>query len=93
MSTKTSLDSIGLEGGASVGLSISSYGLTRKDPEWLFGRLSIDVGKEVSIGFTPVLYNVGKDLPLFNNLWVGGFGNYGLTSKDKRIGLLLGAGL
>ena len=93
VSTKTSLDSIGLDGGASVGISTSSYGLTRKDPEWLFGRFSVDIGKEVSIGFTPLLYNVGKDLPLFNNLWIGGFGNYGLNSKDKRIGLLLGAGL
>ena len=91
--TSSSLTNISLEGSASLGLSLMSYGLSESDSLWRFNRLGLDIGEEISIGYTPALYNIGSDLPLFRNLWIGGFGHYGLKSKDKTLGLILGASL
>jgi hypothetical protein len=82
-----------LEGSASLGFSPMSYGLPREQPIWRFGRLSLDMGENISIGLTPVLYNIGKNLPLFDNLWSGGFIHYHLGNNQKTLGLILGASL
>jgi hypothetical protein len=89
----SSIDSLNWEGLASVGFSPISYGLSSKDLAWRFARISLDVGQEISVGLTPVLYNLGNNLPIFTNLWLGPFGHYGLADKQWGFGMLLGATL
>lgn len=76
---------LGLDAGASfkplhgeftpnVQLSFFSYGRTKVNPDWLF--LGLGAGyetqsKNVAVMITPLEYNVGKVLPLVNNLYVG----------------------
>ncbi len=89
----SSIESLNWEGNASVGFTAISYGLSSKDLAWRFGRLSLDIGREISIGFTPLLYNLGNDLPIFTNLWIGMFAHYGLADEQWGFGLTLGATL
>jgi len=89
----SSITNFDWEGMASLGFSPISYGLSSKDLAWRFGRLSFDIGQEISVGFTPVLYNLGNNLPVFNNLWLGLFGHYGLADNEWGFGLALGATL
>ena len=89
----SSIEKLEWDTGASVGFSPISYGLSSKELAWRFGRLSLDIGREVAVGFTPILYNVGENLPLFNNLWVGTFARYGLSDKNWSFGVILGATL
>ena len=89
----SSIENLHWEGASSVGLTVVSYGLSSKDLAWRFARLSFGIGQEVSIGFTPVLYNVGNDLPVLTNLWVGLSTHYGLTNKKWGTGVTIGANL
>jgi len=89
----STIGNLNWEGLASVGISAMSYGLSSKDLAWKFLRLSLDLGQEVSVGLTPVLYNIGNDIPLFTNLWIGPFGHYGLADNEWGFGLILGANL
>ena len=86
-------ENIKLEGGASLGFSPMSYGLPKEQPIWRFGRLSLDIGENISVGLTPVLYNLGKNLPLFDNLWSGAFVNIDINNNQKSLGIILGASL
>ncbi len=89
----SSIESLNWEGVASIGFTPVSYGLSSKELAWRFGRFSFDIGKEISIGFTPALYNIGNNLPVFTNLWVGLFAHYGLADERWGFGLTLGATL
>jgi len=55
-----------------VGVSVMSYGKTADDMTWRFLRVGIGaVGlDELSLSISPVMYNVGKPLPLISNLWI-----------------------
>ena len=89
----SSRESLKWEGNSSVGLTVISYGLTSKDLAWRFGRVSFDIGQEMAVGFTPVLYNMGNDLPILTNLWLGVATHYGLENNKWGFGLTIGASL
>jgi|GEM_PF-5189535 len=55
--------------GYSLGFSLLSYG-RRSDCEWRFFRFSLGALDDgLSIGFSPVSYNIGDLLPLVQDLW------------------------
>ena len=52
-------------------LSLFSYGKTKSNPEWTFLGFGLGyemVSKELAIVLTPVAYNIGKPLPLVDNV-------------------------
>ncbi len=57
-----------------VEITLSSYGRSKTNNEWLFGGIGIGyqtIAKEMDLHVTPVRYNVGYKLPLIDNLNVG----------------------
>ena len=93
IAAKSSLKDLKLKGIASLGISASSYGLSGNEPLWRFGKASINLSDQVSVGLSPFVYNIGKNLPLLDNLWIGPFADYGLSNKDIGFGINLGANL
>lgn len=93
---------IGLDGGAlitnssaeltpSVQLSLLSHGQTKKNPTWTF--VNVGVGyetqeKKAAVILAPVNFNVGKVLPLVDNLHVGPS-----VAVDNGANLFVGGGL
>jgi len=76
--------------GGSAGMSFMGYGHTKNDLSWRYPRLSFDYVEEPAIGITPVLYNLGENLPLISDLWVGPHVTWGF--KDEAfIGILVGS--
>jgi hypothetical protein len=74
-----------------LGVSLSSYGKTDDDITWRLFRIGTGISnKGFSLTFSPVLYNIGKVLPLISNTWVhvfmgGTFG--GLPDVQMGVGL------
>ncbi len=65
-----------------VGLSFSGHGSTVNDLNWRLFRFGIEPSPEkVGVSFCPGLYNVGKPLPLFSNIWIGPCYGYDGSSK------------
>jgi len=55
----------------SLGVSLSGYGSTPDDLSWRFLRAAVERSSlSPSLGLCPASYNLGKHLPLFNNIWV-----------------------
>jgi len=52
-------------------LSLFSYGKTKIDMDWKFISFGIGGSNNLKFDFTPVEWNVGKILPLINNLFIG----------------------
>jgi hypothetical protein len=70
-----------------IGLSFFSYGQTKVSPQWTFLTLGLGYATQQQapvIILSPINYNVGKDLPLVDNLHIGPSvsvdtaGNFGL---------------
>jgi hypothetical protein len=70
-----------------IGLSLFSYGQTKVSPQWSFLTLGVGYATQQQapvLILSPINYNVGKDLPLVDNLHVGPSvsvdtaGNFGL---------------
>ena len=78
--------------GVSLGFSFLAYGYSKKDTEWRFARLGlgIDTDKEIFISLEPVRYNIGKLIPIIDDLWLGVNGIY---NGDWGIGITLGTNL
>ena len=57
----------------SANISFMSYGQYKTTPDWSFlqAGLGYSSNKHVEFIFTPFTYNVGKHLPLMNNLYLG----------------------
>jgi hypothetical protein len=54
-----------------IGLSLSAYGQTKNDLRWRFFRVGVGTnGQDFSLSFTPILYNIGKNLPLVSNIYI-----------------------
>lgn len=45
--------------------------LESKNDKWSFIAPTFSISEKVKIGVTPVFYNVGKPLPLMDNVWLG----------------------
>ncbi len=55
-----------------IGMSLFSYGRTKRDMDWRFITLQAGGNNEhLSLGLTPVSYNIGEFLPLVENLFLG----------------------
>ena len=55
-------------------MSLWSYGHTKKDVDWRFASVFIGAtDDDVMVGFVPALYNVGNELPLISNMYIGPF--------------------
>ena len=54
-----------------LSLSMFSYGKTKRDMLWRFLDVSAGGSKSLAVGLTPFSYNVGNNLPLVDNLFVG----------------------
>jgi hypothetical protein len=77
--------------GADVGLSLSSYGETKIDSWIRMFRLGLGYNSERrsgSLSFTPVLFNIGKSLPLLTNLYLSP-----QVAIDTGGGILLNMGI
>lgn len=54
-----------------VGLSFLGYGKTKDDLSWRFARVAVSpLDDAIGLGVCPFSYNLGKDLPLFSNIWL-----------------------
>ena len=56
-----------------VGLSVWSYGYTKKDCDWKFANIFVGATDDVRVGVSPVAYNIANHLPLINNVFLGPF--------------------
>lgn len=74
-----------------LGFSFMGYGLTKDDLSWRFARLGLGISdNRILLSVTPVLFNLGKTLPLISNLWVGVGGIVGLDLEgDWTLGSVL----
>ncbi len=57
-----------------VSLQVMSYGRYKNQPDLSVLQVGVGYGldaKKPSVSVTPIMYNVGKHLPLMNNLYVG----------------------
>lgn len=53
-------------------INIFSYGKTKADSDWQFISFGLASGDDIDMAFfTPFKYNIGKPLPLLENLFVG----------------------
>lgn len=69
-------------------VSLWSYGHTKKDTDWLFASMFIGASDDdVMVGFVPASYNIGNELPLVSNMFVGPF----IGSNFKEV--IFGVGL
>lgn len=72
-----------------ISFSTSGYGETKDDLDWKFIEFGISSNGDFTyFKFSPVSYNVGDDLPLTSNLWLGPFVGYSTDSK-----IIYGVGL
>lgn len=58
----------------SLRLSLFNYGMTNTDPDWVFASIGAGfdfVQNRFLFSLNPVSYNVGHNLPLVNNIFVG----------------------
>ena len=54
-----------------LGVSFLGYGKTKDDLNWRFIKAIVSPSEEaVGVGACPLSYNVGKNLPLFSNIWI-----------------------
>jgi hypothetical protein len=55
-----------------IGLSFSGYGKTKDDLNWRFFRIAGGIlrGNRATVTFSPVQYNLGKNIPFLSNLWI-----------------------
>lgn len=62
------------EFGPSINLQLMSYGIFKSQPDWSILQLGVGYGtvaKQAEFILTPFTYNIGKNLPLMNNLYLG----------------------
>jgi len=68
---------------SSIGMSFFSYGKTRRDMDWTFLEISLDLDKsDVGVGVTPVNYNIGNFIPLVENIFAGPGVRYSFDEYD-----------
>jgi hypothetical protein len=76
-------------------LSLFSYGQTKVNSDWIFANIGLGYatqGNNIALILSPVNYNIGKNLPLVDNLYVGPAfsldlnGNFGIYG-GLRVGL------
>ncbi len=71
-----------------LGFTPSSYGVSEHDTTWRFLKLGIDVNKEwIGLSLAPAVYNVARNLPVLDNLWVGPLIGYKLTGPYYGLGI------
>lgn len=71
-----------------LGVSLCSYGKTKKDVDWRFVNVFVGAANDyndVMVGVIPVSYNVANHLPLVSNIFVGPF--IGTDFKEEIYGL------
>jgi hypothetical protein len=74
--------------GGSVGLSLMGYGQNTSDLTWRFLHIAAGLHTQTAyLTVTPVKYNIGKNIILFNDLWIGVGVSY---SKDFGLNISLG---
>ena len=77
----------GAIGAAGLSFSFSGYGKSRSDLDWRFFDFGVSTnGDDTYAKFTPFAYNIGKPLPVVDNLFLGPFVGLG-TGGDKIVGL------
>ena len=83
------------EAGPSISLQLSSYGRYINQPDLSIAQIGAGYDmfeKRVQFQITPVSYNIGKNLPLMNNLYIGP--NVGInTAGAFNVGVGLHVGL
>jgi hypothetical protein len=75
----------------SIGLSLMSYGLSKNDIIWRFGRVSLELQKNLTLGFSPVMYNLGHNIPVISNIWTGPI--ITVNRSSYGLGVFFGANL
>jgi hypothetical protein len=71
--------------GGSLGFNVMAYGRTKNDNDWRFLRLGVGITsrEQPYLSIEPARYNLGRFLPVINDLWLGVGamynGNWGLT--------------
>ena len=68
-------------------LGLFSYGTTKADSDWQFMSFGLAASNDTELAFfTPVKYNIGKPLPLMDNLFIGPTG-YLDSDSDYNFGI------
>ena len=77
----------GREPSFGAGVSLGSRGVSKNDLRWRFPRLGIETnGTRAAIVLSPVQYNLGKNFPDLDNLWITpSFGPYVNGTGDKYL--------
>lgn len=59
--------------GASLGFSVMGFGRNELNLDWKFIRLGVGINSKENayVTFEPARYNIGKFIPLINDLWIG----------------------
>jgi len=80
---------------AEVGMSFMAYGLTPDDNTWRFLRVSGGIcGSECgAVGFMPISYNIGKQLPLLSDLFIGPMAHWIFPQNSYGFGIGFGSTL
>jgi hypothetical protein len=82
---------LSLSGYGAIGLSIASYGATDM-PDWRFLRIGLAMNRGLAFTVAPALFNIGKPIVLFRNLWLGPEFVYNLDGR-MGLGIFFGATL
>lgn len=70
--------------GAGISFSAMGYGRTTNDLTWRFLDFGVSTnGSNTYAKFTPFTYNIGENLPLISNTFIGPFVGYGFNGDIK----------
>lgn len=78
-----------------ISFGFMSYGKTKVSPDWSFGQLGIGYGvvsQKVQVQIAPAMYNIGENLPVIQNTFVGpvlgvGFNGDVYAGVGVRVGM------
>jgi hypothetical protein len=77
---------------ADIGISLSSFGVTKNDVTLRFFRFGVGyMAENAIVSFSPVQYNIGEPLPLVSNIWI--VPSVGYTFGLKSTYFALGVGV
>ena len=74
--------------GGGISISTSGYGRTKNDLTWRFVDFGLSTnGDEYWVKFTPFAYNIGNNLPIISNSFLGPFIGYEFNDQPIVFGL------
>lgn len=78
-----------------VSIGLMSYGISKVNPDWSFVQVGVGYGlvsRNAQVEISPAQYNIGKNIPLMKNTYIGpalgiGFDGAVMVGAGLRVGL------